>query len=158
MHEGLRAIDGVRVLGPATARGGATLAVAAFTVEGMHHGLVAARLSAEFGIGVRHGCFCAHPYLLRLLGVGPAGVAEARAAVLRGDRSEIPGAVRASCGLGTSSEDVDTLLHALESVIHGGPAPVPYEQDDVTGDFWPEGQARGWSEGDRPAGAACARG
>ena len=56
--------------------GADTLAVAAFTVEGMHHALVAARLSAEFGIGVRHGCFCAHPYLLRLLGVGPAGVAD----------------------------------------------------------------------------------
>ncbi len=158
LHEGLRAIDGVHVLGPVTDPGAATLAVAAFTVEGMHHGLVAARLSAEFGIGVRHGCFCAHPYLLRLLGVGPAGVAEAREAVLRGDRSEIPGAVRASCGLGTSSEDVDTLLHALQTVIHGGPPPVPYEQDNVTGDFWPEGEARGWSDGDRPAGAACARG
>ena len=158
LHEGLRTIDGVHVLGPVTAAATATLAVAAFTVEGMHHGLVAARLSAEFGIGVRHGCFCAHPYLLRLLGVGPAQVAEARAAVLRGDRSGIPGAVRASCGLGTSSEDVDTLLGALHDVVHGGPPPVPYEQDEVTGDFWPQGEALGWSEGDRPAGAACARG
>jgi selenocysteine lyase/cysteine desulfurase len=156
LHEGLRAIDGVHVLGPTPTP--ATLAVAAFTVEGMHHGLVAARLSAEFGIGVRHGCFCAHPYLLRLLGVGPAGVAEAREAVLRGERSAIPGAVRASCGLGTSSEDVDTLLGALQTVLHGGPAPVRYEQDVVTGDFWPEGDVLGWSDGDRPAGAACARG
>ena len=38
------------------------------------------------------------------------------------------------------------------------PAPVPYVQDDVTGDFWPEGDAAGWSATDRPAGAACARG
>jgi selenocysteine lyase/cysteine desulfurase len=158
LHDGLGAIDGVEVLGPVTEPAHAPLAVAAFTVEGMHHGLVAARLSAEFGIGVRHGCFCAHPYLLRLLGVGPAGVADARAAVLRGDRSSIPGAVRASCGLGTSGEDVDALLRALDQVIHGGPPPVGYEQDPVTGDFWPEGQARGWSEGERPAGAACARG
>ena len=158
LHDGLRAIDGVRVLGPVSAPDVATLAVAAFTVEKMHHGLVAARLSAEFGIGVRHGCFCAHPYLLRLLGVGPAGVAEARAAVLRGDRSGIPGAVRASCGLGTSSEDVDALLSALRTVVHGGLPPVRYEQDDITGDFWPAGQARGWGDEDRPAGAACARG
>jgi len=158
LHEGLRSIDGVRVLGPVAARDTTTLSVAAFTVEGIHHGLVAARLSAEFGIGVRHGCFCAHPYLLRLLGVGPAGVADARAAVLRGDRSTIPGAVRASCGLGTSSDDVDALLAALRAVIHGGPAPVAYEQDNVTGDFWPAGQARGWGDSDRPAGAACARG
>jgi selenocysteine lyase/cysteine desulfurase len=158
LHDGLRAIDGVHVLGPAAGSGADLLSVAAFTVEGMHHGLVAARLSAEFGIGVRHGCFCAHPYLLRLLGVGPAGVAEARAAVLRGDRSAIPGAVRASCGLGTSGDDVDALLAALRTIVAGGPAPMPYEQDDVTGDFWPLGQARGWSEGDRPAGAGCARG
>jgi selenocysteine lyase/cysteine desulfurase len=158
LHQGLRAIDGVHVLGPVTGPGVATLSVAAFTVEGQHHGLVAARLSAEFGIGVRHGCFCAHPYLLRLLGVGPAGVAEARAAVLRGDRTGIPGAVRASCGLGTSGDDVEALLRALETIVHGGPPPVPYEQDNVTGDFWPTGQAPGWGDGDRPAGAACARG
>jgi cysteine desulfurase/selenocysteine lyase len=144
------------VLGPPP--GTDTLAVASFTVEGMHHGLVAARLSAEWGIGVRHGCFCAHPYLLRLLGVSAQGMAEARAAVLRGDRRGIPGAVRASCGLGTSSDDVDALLDALRNIAEGGPAPANYVQDDITGDFWPEGEARGWSEGDRPAGAACARG
>jgi selenocysteine lyase/cysteine desulfurase len=156
LHEGLRDIDGVRVLGPG--RGTDTLAVASFTVDGMHHALVAARLSAEFGIGVRHGCFCAHPYLLRLLGVGPDGLAEARAAVLRGDRSQIPGAVRASCGLGTSSDDIDALLGALRELVSGGTPPATYIQDAVTGDFWPEGSAMGWSDDDRPRGAACARG
>jgi len=157
LHDGLRCIEGVRVLGP-TAPGAETLSVAAFTVEGMHHALVAARLSAEFGIGVRHGCFCAHPYLLRLLGVGPEGLAAARAAVLRGDRSGIPGAVRASCGLGTSGDDVAALLAALRALVSGSAPPMPYEQDQVTGDFWPVGQAAGWRDADRPAGAACARG
>ncbi len=156
LHDGLRAIDGLRVLGPPP--GTDTLAVATFTVEGMHHALVAARLSAEFGIGVRHGCFCAHPYLIRLLGVGRDGVAQAREAVRRGDRSGIPGAVRASCGLGTSSEDVTALLDALGALVQGAPAPVAYEQDSVTGDFWPVGEASGWSAAERPAGAACARG
>jgi selenocysteine lyase/cysteine desulfurase len=156
LHEGLRAIDGVRVLGPGP--GTDTLAVAAFTVEGMHHALVAARLSAEWGIGVRHGCFCAHPYLLRLLGVGPEGVAEARAAVQRGDRRGIPGAVRASCGLGTSGEDVDVLLAAVHTLADGSPAPVPYVQDEITGDFWPQGEVLGWGQADRPSGAACAPG
>jgi selenocysteine lyase/cysteine desulfurase len=156
LHDGLRAIEGVKVLGPGP--GVDTLAVAAFTVEGMHHALVAARLSAEFGIGVRHGCFCAHPYLMRLLGVGAAGVAQARASVQRGDRSTIPGAVRASCGLGTSSDDVDTLLAAVGTLAAGAPAPVAYVQDAVTGDFWPEGEQEGWHDDDRPKGAACARG
>jgi hypothetical protein len=35
---------------------------------------------------------------------------------------------------------------------------VPYVQDGVTGDFWPEGGASGWSEADRSLGASCARG
>ena len=161
LHRGLRGIDGVHILGPragdgADDRGG--LAVAAFTLEGMHHALVAARLSAEFGIGVRHGCFCAHPYLIRLLGVGRDGVNRAREAVRRGDRSGIPGAVRASCGLGTSAGDVDALLDALRMLAAGVPAPVPYVQDALTGDFWPEGGTAGWRAEDRPAGAACARG
>jgi selenocysteine lyase/cysteine desulfurase len=159
--EGLRGIRGVSVLGPRARPGpGDTdgLAVATFTVDGMHHALVAARLSAEYGVGVRHGCFCAHPYLIRLLGVGPDGVAEARAAVRRGDRSGIPGAVRASCGLGTTLEDVDALLAALAELAGGLPAPVAYAQDTLTGDFWPEGDAGGWRVADRPAGAACARG
>jgi len=159
LYDGLRAIDGVQVLGPRSGLGAQDgLAVAAFTLDGMHHALVAARLSAEFGIGVRHGCFCAHPYLIRLLGVGRAGVDQARAAVQRGDRSGIPGAVRASCGLGTDEDDVDALLHALRTLASGEPAPVRYVQDAVTGDFWPEGDAAGWRTADRPAGAACARG
>ena len=165
LYEGLRSIDGVRVLGPRSESESESesgprdgLAVATFTLDGMHHALVAARLSAEYGIGVRHGCFCAHPYLIRLLGVGRDGVDQARAAVQRGDRSAIPGAVRASCGLGTSDDDVDALLDALRALAAGQPAPVPYVQEDVTGDFWPQGGAAGWRVADRPTGAACAQG
>ncbi len=158
LQEGLRGIEGVRVLGPEPNSGADLLAVTTFTVEGMHHALVAARLSAEFAVGVRHGCFCAHPYLIRLLGVGLDGVARARAAVRRGDRRSIPGAVRASCGIGTSAEDVDALLEAVRVLARGEPAPVSYVQDPVTADFWPEGDAPGWSSAERPAGAACARG
>ena len=147
LHDGLRAIDGVTSSGRATADGRrvtSTLAVATFTVVGLHHALVAARLSAECGIGVRHGCFCAHPYLIRLLGVGRSGVDRARDAVRRGDRSGIPGAVRASCGLGTTAEDVDALLDARARRWPAGrPPPVPYVQDPVTGDFWPESDAAG---------------
>ena len=127
-------------------------------VEGQHHALVAARLSAEYGIGVRHGCFCAHPYLLRLLGLGAEAVAEARRQVTSGQRSHIPGAVRASCGLGTTAADVDALLIAVAEVAAGGPPPVPYHQDPRTGDFWPETAVAGWAPSERPTGAPCARG
>jgi selenocysteine lyase/cysteine desulfurase len=156
LKQGLAAIDGVTLLGPGP--GVPTLAVATFTVEGLHHALVAARLSAEWGVGVRHGCFCAHPYLLRLLGLGHEDVAAARQQVLAGDRRHIPGAVRASCGLGTSSDDVEVVLEAVEALAGGAPPPVPYTQDPVTGDFFPEGDVPGWSRLDRLAGSACARG
>jgi selenocysteine lyase/cysteine desulfurase len=156
LREGLAAIDGVRVLGPADPD--ETLAVAAFTVEGMHHALVAARLSAEWGIGVRHGCFCAHPYLLRLLGVQSDEVAAAREQIRAGDRRSIPGAVRASCGLGTSDADVAALLSALAELAGGASPPVPYTQDPVTGDFFPNDDRPGWWSRERAAGAACARG
>jgi len=156
LREGLAAIDGVRVLGPADPD--QTLAVASFTVEGMHHALVAARLSAEWGIGVRHGCFCAHPYLLRLLGVPSAEVAAAREQIRAGDRRSVPGAVRASCGLGTSDADVAVLLSALAELAAGAPPPVPYAQDPVTGDFFPGDDRPGWWSRERAAGAACARG
>ena len=99
-----------------------------------------------------------HPYLIRLLGVGGAVSPRPVRPCCRGDRSGIPGAVRASCGLGTSGDDVSALLDALGALAAGRPAPVAYEQDAVTGDFWPAGEASGWSAADRPAGAACARG
>jgi selenocysteine lyase/cysteine desulfurase len=146
----------VRVLGPHLSE--PTLPLAAFTIDGVPHALVAARLSAEYAIGVRHGCFCAHPYLLRLLGLSAQEVAEYRHAVLRHDRRHIPGAVRASAGLSTTVEDVDRLLSAVADIAGGRPAPVAYVQDRSTGDFWPEGTVPGWTADDRAVGASCARG
>lgn len=159
LRNGLRGIDGVRLLGPGPEVD--TLAVATFTVDGLHHALVAARLAVEWGIGVRHGCFCAHPYLLRLLGVPTEQVAEARREVLAGDRRGIPGAVRASCGLGTTAGDVAALLDAVGELAAGSAPPIPYRQDRATGDYIPDLRpdvAAAWPLRGRVAGAACARG
>jgi selenocysteine lyase/cysteine desulfurase len=131
--------------------------VASFVVDAVPYQLVAARLSAEFGIATRHGCFCAHPYLMRLLDLGPADIAAYRADVLRGDRTRLPGAVRASAGLGTSDADVDALLDAVRSLAAGGPPPVPYEQDPASGDFAPTIPGW-WSAEAGGAGTGCARG
>jgi selenocysteine lyase/cysteine desulfurase len=156
LHDGLATIPGLRLLGPAATAD--TLALATFVVEGIPHALVAARLSAEFGIGVRHGCFCAHPYLLRLLGLSSAEAAAYRHAVMAGDRRAIPGAVRASAGLSTSSEDVDRLVSAMAAITSGDPAPVEYHQDAATGDYWPATDQPGWTAAERGLGAPCARG
>ena len=156
LRAGLAAIDGVHVLGPELDQ--LTLPVATFTVDGMHHALVAARLSAEYGIGVRHGCFCAHPYLIRLLGLSDVEIGMYRDAVIRGDRREMPGAVRASAGLSTSSDDVGRLTAAVTSLASGLAPPVAYRQDSRTGDYWPETDTAGWTADHRGVGASCARG
>jgi selenocysteine lyase/cysteine desulfurase len=153
---GLASIPGVTLLGPAP--DAALLPIGTFTVDGMPHALVAARLSAEHGIGVRHGCFCAHPYLTRLLNLTDAEIHDYREAVLRGDRRRMPGAVRASATIATTLEDIDRFLAAVAAIVEQPAPPVPYEQDEATGDFWPSGDAPGWTTSDRTLGASCARG
>lgn len=156
LRSALAAIPGVHLLGPHLDTG--TLPVAAFTVDGVHHALVAARLSAEYGIGVRHGCFCSHPYLLRLLALSDDEVHAHREAVLAGDRRMMPGAVRASACLSTAPADIDRLVEAVATIATGSPAPVDYQQDEHTGDFWPDSAISGWTAADRAVGASCARG
>ena len=129
-----------------------------FVVEGVPHALVAARLSVEHAIGVRHGCFCAHPYLMRLLGLTPAEIGEYRDAVRRGDKRAIPGAVRASTGISTTAGDIERFVSAVAAVANGEPAPVPYDQDLHTGDYWPRGDDTPWADAARRLGASCARG
>jgi selenocysteine lyase/cysteine desulfurase len=156
LRHGLAAISGVRLLGPSLDT--PTLPVASFVVEGVPHPLVAARLSAEHAIGVRHGCFCAHPYLTRLLGLSTIEWEHFREQIRRGDRRSIPGAVRASAGLDTRAEDIDRLLAAITEIAAGQPAPLHYDQDPGTGDYTPQGAHASWSDPSRSLGAGCARG
>ena len=156
LREGLASIPGVRLLGPdADAE---TLPVATFTVEGVPHALAAARLAAEEAIGVRHGCFCAHPYLMRLLGLSREQVLRYRDAVRRGDRSAVPGAVRASAGLNTTGADITRLLDAVARIARGDPPPVPYRQDPRTGDFHPFGSVPGLTDQPGAHSAPCSPG
>jgi selenocysteine lyase/cysteine desulfurase len=156
LRKGLASIKGVRLLGPDLETD--TLPVAAFTIEGMPHALVAARLAVEDAIGVRHGCFCAHPYLIRLLGLSRQDVAAYREEMLAGDRRRMPGAVRASAGLSTSDEDLEHLLAAVERIAGHGDPPISYLQDPRTGDFSPDPEAVPWQAGIRAHGSSCSPG
>lgn len=105
LRSGLEDLDGVQVLRiweDDSAGADDTVGIVAFTVAGYEPGQVAAYLSAEHGIGVRDGRFCAHPLLNRL---GYAG-----------------GAVRASIGLGSTASDVNRLILAIEALRTCGPA------------------------------------
>jgi selenocysteine lyase/cysteine desulfurase/S-adenosylmethionine/arginine decarboxylase-like enzyme len=95
--------------------------VATFNLDGYRHPLLAAILSAEHAIGVRHGCFCAHPLMTRLLGIPDSEVKRLAAELQAGRRPALPGAVRASIGLGTTTHDIDRLIDALHDIASTGP-------------------------------------
>jgi len=111
----LETIDGVRVLRwwPREAE---RVGVVTFVVDGVDHGLAAAVLGAEWNVGVRSGRFCAHPFAARLLGVGADELERVRAGRADGSLVELPGALRASGGLGTTPEDVDRLVEAVGEI------------------------------------------
>ncbi|MEU1981186.1 aminotransferase class V-fold PLP-dependent enzyme [Nocardia sp. NPDC019395] len=99
LRDGLADIPGVRCLRVWTDSAD-SVGIVAFTVDGFEAGRVAAYLSAEYGIGVRDGRFCAHPLLARL---------------------GVDAALRASIGLGTTHADIDRLLEAVAVLVDRGP-------------------------------------
>ena len=114
------------------------LGVIPLQLEGISHFKVAAILGYEFGIGVRSGCFCAHPYILHLLGLSPKEAVQVRERMLAGDRSDMPGLIRASFGLYNTLEEVDALVEALAS-IQRGEYQGKYVQERGTGEYKLEG-------------------
>lgn len=135
----LQSIAGLRIYGDLDpARAETRLGVIPFQMDGVPHFLLAAILSYEFGIGVRNGCFCAHPYILHLLQVEADQAARIRESILRGDRREVPGLTRMSFGLYNSMDEVDALIEALER-IRRGEYRGDYIQDPASGDYCPLG-------------------
>jgi len=109
---GLATIEGVRVLGhPDPDR---RLGVLAFTVLGLPHELVATILNREAAIAVRNGCFCAHPYLHRLLGL--TDTTDLRRRLEAGEEVALPGAVRPTLGIYNTEEEVDELLRMVRLI------------------------------------------
>ncbi|MCZ7557183.1 MAG: aminotransferase class V-fold PLP-dependent enzyme [Bacteroidia bacterium] len=111
--------------------------VLSFEMQGTPHAKVAAILSAEGGIGVRNGCFCAHPYVKRLLQVDEESSKALTEEILGGDRTNLPGMVRASFGCYNNREDVDRLVDMLHRIARGEFADS-YVLDRRSGTYWPK--------------------
>jgi cysteine desulfurase / selenocysteine lyase len=140
MLEGLSRIPGVSVLGgvePCSSNG--RLGLASFAVEGLHHGLVAAALSHEWGIAVRHGCFCANPYVFHLLHMSKDDVVQVEGEVTAGRRRALPGAVRASLAPYNTEAELDRFLEAVSQIARRR-IKASYEQA-ADGTYAPSG---GW--------------
>ncbi len=132
-------IKGVQVFGPTDpARAAERTATIPFAVSGMSHYLVAAILSAEGGIGVRSGCFCAHPYLLHMLQVDSEKAVKYQDEIRRGIRSNLPGLVRVSLGCYNNESEVDRFITLLEKIVRRE-YQGDYVQDPGSGAYRPKG-------------------
>ncbi|MFJ9934628.1 aminotransferase class V-fold PLP-dependent enzyme [Streptomyces virginiae] len=118
VRDGLAEVPAVRVLslfGDDAPRVG----VISFVVDGWNSSHFAAALSAEYGIGVRDGLFCAHPLVRTLLGSEPQAQGECGAPeAAPGERSL--NAIRVSFGAGTPDEHVDRFLGAVRELVADG--------------------------------------
>ncbi len=114
-----------------------------FNLAGRHHAELAAILSAEYGIGVRHGCFCAHPLLLHLLRIDDRAADGIRDEIRRGGHPSMPGAVRMSFGLATTEADIDLAADALTEIAARGPR-WTYRRGDHGDDWDPDPDPRPW--------------
>jgi cysteine desulfurase / selenocysteine lyase len=134
-------LDRVRLHRIPQSEGPDGIAVFPFSVSGFDHALVGAYLGVEQGIGVRSGPLCQYALVRNLLKVTKHESALIREQVKKGDRRQLYGIVRASCGLNTTLADLDLLSDALGTLLSDGPS-ARYEQG-LDGEF----RAVGW----RPA-------
>lgn len=135
----LHSIEGVQIFGePAPGSEQDKVGVISFNLEGVSHFLVAAILGYEAAVGVRSGCFCAHPYVVRLLGLDSDQTSSWRQEILSGIREHMPGMVRMSLGCYNGREDIDRALEMVariaESDYRGD-----YRVDPASGEYTPQG-------------------
>ncbi|MGR3873093.1 aminotransferase class V-fold PLP-dependent enzyme [Streptomyces graminifolii] len=93
--------------------------VISFVVDGWNSSHFAAALSAEYGIGVRDGLFCAHPLLRTLLGTDPQTQGECGAPEAAPGEKSL-NAIRVSFGAGTPDEHVDRFVVAVRELVTKG--------------------------------------
>jgi len=85
-----------------------------FNVKGIEHRTLANILSHEAGIAVRNGCFCAQPYVQKLLKVNSQDIKRH----IENPSLPHPGMVRISFGLYNTYEEVDKLEQLLSEVAN----------------------------------------
>ncbi|MFF2190873.1 aminotransferase class V-fold PLP-dependent enzyme [Streptomyces sp. NPDC058155] len=93
--------------------------VISFVVDGWNSSHFAAALSAEYGIGVRDGLFCAHPLVRTLLG-GDEGDPGECGAPDAGPGERSLNAIRVSFGAGTPDEHVERFTGAVKELVRDG--------------------------------------
>jgi selenocysteine lyase/cysteine desulfurase len=110
---GLRGVKNIKLFG-CPKKQGDKVSIISFILPNMEHRLIAKILSYEFGIAVRSGLFCAHPYVQKLLGLTSEEIQYYR----ENDNVSFPGIVRVSLGVYNNYEEADVLLRSVHDIAN----------------------------------------
>lgn len=88
------------------------VSIVSFNMDGIGHSELAALLSKEGGIALRNGCFCAQPYIQRLLKMSDEDIEKYKV----NEGLPRPGMVRISFGLYNDFNEIYLLAHLLRSL------------------------------------------
>ena len=88
------------------------IGVIPFNIRGIPHQLLAHLLAQERGISVRNGCFCAQPYVQKLLNVTDEQIIHA----MKYPQSPRPGMVRISFGIYNQKQEIDEFICILQKI------------------------------------------
>lgn len=93
-------------------RGHEKVSIISFNMEGLDHNELAAILAGEGGVAVRNGCFCAQPYVQRLLKISDKEMEK----YLKDESLPRPGLVRISFGLYNDYNEIYLFANLLKSI------------------------------------------
>lgn len=105
----LKTVPGITVYGS-----GPRVSVVSFNMQGVNHGQLGAILCYEAGIGLRTGCFCAQPYVRKLL--GEQEELKFLNAYKEKNLDKLPGMVRISLAAYNRFDEIDVLVDWLKKI------------------------------------------
>lgn len=115
--EGLKTIRGVRLYcvpdRNTHSANSPSVSIIPMNIEGLQHDKVAEILSSAWGIAVRNGCFCAQPYIQKLLKISSEDMKK----YFEDPSLPRPGMVRLSFGMYNDKNEIDRFLYAVEDMI-----------------------------------------
>ncbi|MCI5726288.1 MAG: aminotransferase class V-fold PLP-dependent enzyme [Clostridium sp.] len=109
--DGLRKIPKVRIYGDYDNIED-SLGITVFNIDSIYHENVANILAKNYGIAVRQGWFCAHPYCRRLMHL----TEKAANAFIHDVKARMPGMIRVSFGIYNNEREVETFLNAINEI------------------------------------------
>ncbi|MDS0524163.1 aminotransferase class V-fold PLP-dependent enzyme [Clostridium sp. SHJSY1] len=110
--DGLNSIPGIINYGDVVNRED-RLGIGVFNIKSMYHQDVAETLAKYYGISVRQGWFCAHPYCRRLMHISE----KSASAFIHDVNEHMPGMIRVSFGIYNQEAEVDYFLECIERII-----------------------------------------